>query len=86
MLRTNSVKATCEIMHISRPRYYQLIRSYVRKWKMGFATHNKAMGTYAKARSQKNILARHLTEVKRVSVVEGAGPPQQVETMEVAAA
>lgn len=70
MLKTNSVKATCEQMRVTRPRYYQLTGSIVRKWKMGFKGHNLMLGILKRAQGQKNLLARHLTEVVRVTVVD----------------
>jgi hypothetical protein len=83
MLRTNSVKATCSMMNISRPRYSQLTQSVIRKWKMAVKTSQMGRSFYQKAKSQNNLLARHLTEVKRVEIFEPeVSQPMKVETIE----
>lgn len=83
MLRTGSVKATCESMKISRPRYYELTADAIRKWKMAAATNNVMLGVYKQAKNQRNLLARHLTEVRRIvpSDTEVEGLPALTERM-----
>ena len=76
MLRFNNVKGACQELHISEARYYQILQNVVFKWKASFKTNEMERSFYQKAKARNNLLARHLTEVKRVVVSEPV--PSQV--------
>jgi len=80
-LRTNSVKAVCAEKKFSRSRYYEVIGNIVRKWGMSRNTGTWLNDVYNRAKKEKNMLARQLTEVKRVELVEPTiSPPGRIET------